>query len=245
MHSRRALSIGLALMAMTGTSTFLAACGGGPTSAEIARQVDANPGAQGGAEAFNVTQTRTVQEQADADAQAAELAKKRRDELADLEREQKAETDRIMNGDGAAGGTLDDSAIPIGSADPAVEKFRAQLSGVCQGGQKRLHNVALDAEKATKKKDPTALLKVAQDYTDTLNDFEAGLASLKPPASMAGDYREWLTTVDDLSSTIRLLLVSQGDKKKAARLQKKTETLATRLLEQSAGLGVTCLSVVE
>ena len=241
MRNRRALvALALGLCLPMG----LSACGDGPTTAEIETQINANPGAQGGADAFAVSKTKTVQDQADEDARAADLAKKRREELAQLEREKQAETDRIMNGGGATGGTLDDSAIPIGSADPAVEKFRAQLSGVCEGGQKRLTNISRDAENAAKKKDPTALLKVAQDYTDALNDFQAGLVALVAPASMAGDYREWLTTIDDLTTNVRIQLVSQGDPKKAAKYQARTEALATKLLEQSAGLGVTCLSVV-
>ncbi len=228
------------MVAMTGGLT---ACGDGPTSEELAQQIDANPSA-GAADPFKVSQTKTLQQQADDDAKAAEAAKKRRDELAQYDREQKAETEAIMNGDGAPGGTLEESSVPIGSADPEVERFRARLSGVCQGTQRRLTKVASDGEDASKGKDTNAVLKVAQDYTDTLNDFQSALAGLTPPDSMAADYRDWQDTVDSLSSTIRILLVSQGDPKKATRLQDKVNTLFGRFIEQSAGLGVTCISAL-
>lgn len=241
MHKRRGLLVGLAMVALTGGLT---ACGDGPSSEELAAQIDANPSV-GAADPFAVSKTKSLQEQADDDAKAAKRALERRRELAQLDAEQKAENDRILNGDGAPGGTLDESSIPIGASDPEVEKFRARLSGVCQGTQKRLQNVAKDGEKAAKSKDPNKILKAAQDYTDTLNDFGSGLAAIDAPSSMAGDYREWLGTIDTLSSTIRILLVSQGDRKKADRLQTKVNRLTTDFLEQSAGLGVTCISVLQ
>lgn len=179
--------------------------------------------------------------EADADARAAEQARKRREELAELERTQQEETERLLE-DGTPGGNPEDAAFPIGSADPEVERFRARLAGICDGAQKRIVSITKRAEAATKAKDPERLLRVAQDYNDVLNDFTSALDQIDAPASVRSDYRAWLGTINALADNARLQLVSQSDPKKTAKLAREFETLGLRLVEQSAGLGVICLS---
>lgn len=221
----------------------LAACGGGGLSKdEIAAKIDdGNAGAQTFPDSADAQSQKEAQENADKDQAAAEQAIKRRDELAKLEKEQREETDRLMK-DGVAGGNDEDSTIPIGSADPELERFRARLAGVCAGGQQRIVQVSKDAEKAAKSKDPMKILAAAQAYTDALNDFMAALGKLDPPASVRADYRSWLQTINDLADNARLQVVSYSDPKKSQKLAAKTEKLFEQLVIKSATLGVTCLS---
>lgn len=221
----------------------LSACGGGDLSKDdIAAKIDdGNAGAQTFPDSADAKAAKEAQANADKDQDAAEQAIKRRKELADLEKEQREETERLMD-DGVAGGNDEDSVIPIGSADPELERFRARLAGVCAGGQKRIVDVSKDAEKAAKSKDPMKILAAAQSYTDALNDFMAALQRLDPPASVRADYRSWLQTINDLADNARLQVVSYADPKKSQKLAKKTETLFQELIVKSATLGVTCLS---
>lgn len=231
---------GLLALALT---VSLSACGGGDLSKEdIAAKIDdGNAGAQTFPDSADAQSQKEAQENADKDQAAAEQAIKRRKELADLEKEQREETERLMD-DGVAGGNDEDSVIPIGSADPELERFRARLAGVCAGGQKRILDVSKDAEKAAKTKDPMKILAAAQAYQDALNDFMAALTRLDPPASVRADYRSWLKTINDLADNARLQVVSYADPKKSAKLAKKTESLFQELILKSATLGVTCLS---
>ncbi|MDO9353995.1 MAG: hypothetical protein Q7T55_09880 [Solirubrobacteraceae bacterium] len=241
MHKHRALLIGAAVVALSGSFT---ACGAdGPSKEEIAAQIDANPNA-GAGDPFGVSEVKTLQQQADDDAKAAALAKKRRADLAKLDKSQKEETDRILNGEGAPGGTLEDSSVPLGTADRATAQFRAKLAGVCDGTQQRLGKVTLETEKAANSKNLRRILESAQDYTDVLNDFQDALLTISPPPGLADEYADWRDTIDTLSSTIRLQLVSQGDRREADRLQKKAAKLTARFLDRSARLGITCISIL-
>lgn len=239
MHSRRLIGAALAALCLSGG---LAACGG-PSSDDLARQIDQKLANSGDDTGVTVPAQESAQDQANLDVRDAAQAKRRRAELANLDKLRKEETDKVMK-EGVPGGNDEDATVPIGSEDPAVEKFRARLTGVCEGGQERIHKVTLAAEKAKKSKDPQKLLKVAQDYTAALNDFQSALKGLDAPASEKATYAAWLVTIDALSTNVRVQIAAQGDPKEAARYQAKTERLATRLLEQSATLGVTCLSVV-
>lgn len=181
------------------------------------------------------------QSQADEDARAAEQARERRQQLADLEAEQKAETDKILE-EGVPGGNPEDATIPLGSADPEVERFRSRLAGVCDGATQRITKVSKKADAATKSKDPVRILAVAQEYNDILNDFTGALDRIDPPPSVRSDYRAWQGTMNDLADNIREQLVSQGDAKKTAQLQREFQSLSAELVGQTASLGVVCLS---
>lgn len=230
----RALRPLLLVVLATSGSVGIAACGGGSTQSDIEKKIDA---ASVGEEnvAAGATASELAQEQADkdADARAAEEARQRRKELAQIEAQQKAEAKKVMTGEVEA-----DTGL-----DLEEQRFRARLAGVCEGAQERITDVSKAAEKAQKAKDPEELLKVAQEYNDTLNDFIAALKQVNPPAAQQALYTSWLGTIDDLSNNIRLQLVSAADRKESARLQKKTETLTTRFVTQTAQLGVMCLSV--
>ncbi|MDQ8045324.1 MAG: hypothetical protein AAGC46_06265 [Solirubrobacteraceae bacterium] len=240
MHSRRLLGAALAALCLSGG---LAACGG-PSSDDLAARIDQRLANQGDNNGVSIPAQQTEQDQANADARDAAQAKKRRAELAKLDELREAETKKIL-ADPPPGGADEDTTIPSGdAADPAVEKFQAKLTGVCEGGQERIHKITLAAEKAKKAKDAAALLAVAQDYNSALNDFQDALTGLKPPASQAAKYAAWLKTINALSTNIRVEIAAQGDPEEAAKYQAKTEKLGTRLLVQSAELGVTCLSVV-
>ncbi len=239
-RSRRATFL-TAVMAVT-LSGGLAACGGGET-ADIKAQIDSG---NAGPKTFPNDATAAAQKQqqayADEDAREAKRALERRKELAELEKTQQEETERIMR-NGVAGGNDEDQEIPIGSADPEVENFRARLAGVCAGGQKRLLKVSKEAEAAGKSKDLVKGLAAAQAFSDALNDFMGALGGLNPPASVRSDYRAWLGTITALSDNVRLQAVSYADPKKSQRLAAKTQRLTEQLVVQSATLGVTCLSV--
>lgn len=223
----------LTVLALSGTMG-LASCGGGTTQSDIEQKIDA---ASVGEEnvAAGATASELAQEQADkdADARAAEEARERRKELARIEAEQKAEAERVMNDEVQA-----DTGLDI-----EEQRFRARLAGVCDGAQRRITDVSEAAEKAQKAKDPEELLKVAQEYNDTLNDFITALKQVDPPAAQQALYTSWLGTIDDLSNNIRLQIVSSADPEESARLQKKTEKLTTKFVTQTAQLGVMCLSV--
>ena len=223
----------LVVLALSST-VGLAACGGGMSQSDIEKKVDAASIGDENVTDGPVSASSLAQDQAnkDADQQAAADAVKRRKELDSIEKEQKAEADKVMSGD-----------VPSDAVSIAEQRFRARLAGVCDGAQSRISKVSKLADEATKAKDPQQLLKVAQDYNDALNDFIAALKGLDPPASQQKLYASWLGTIDDLSNTIRLQLVSVADKKAYARLQKKTESLSLTFLTQTAQLGVTCLSV--
>lgn len=178
---------------------------------------------------------------ADADERAAEQARKRRAELAAFEKEQKAETDKILE-EGVPGGNPEDSVFPIGSSDPEVERFRSRLAGVCDGAQQRITKITKRGDAAAKSKDPTKLLKVAQDYNDVLNDFMTTLDELDAPPGISSEYRDWKDTINALADNVRMQLVSQGNPKKVARLGREFQELSGQLLERSASLGVICLS---
>ena len=241
MRNRRAIFL-TAVTALTLTGG-LSACGGGYDKAKIQADIDAgNAGPNSFPDSANAADKIEAQNNADEDAREAKRALERRKELADLEKTQQAETERLMK-DGVAGGNDDDSEIPIGSADPALEEFRAKLAGVCAGGQKRILKVQSEVEKATKSKDPIKILAAAQSFSTALNDFMAALNGLNPPASVRSDYRDWLATINALSDNVRLQVVSSGDPKKSVKLQAKTTELTQKLVMQSAALGVTCLSV--
>jgi len=239
MHSRRLIGAALAALCLSGG---LAACGG-TSSADLQRKIDQQLANQGDGNGLNIPVQQSAQDQADQDMRDAAEAKKRRAQLAKLDKIRAAETKKIET-EGVPGGNDDDAATPIGDEDPAVATFRAKLTGVCEGGQARIHKITIAAAKAKKAKDPAKLLKVAQDYNDALNDFQSALTNLKAPASQKAAYATWLGTIGELSTNIRVQLASQGDPKQAARYQAKTERLATKLLQESATLGVTCLSVV-
>lgn len=230
----RALRPLLLTLLAIGGSMGLAACGGGTTQSDIEKRIDA---ASVGEEnvAAGATASELAQEQADkdADARAAREAQERRKELQRIEAEQKAEAEKVMNDEVQA-----DTGL-----DLEEQRFRARLAGVCDGAQKRITTVSKAAEKAQKAKDPEELLKVAQEYNDTLNDFITALGQVDPPATQRALYTSWLATIDDLSNNIRLQLVSAADPKESARLQKKTEALTTKFVTQTAQLGVMCLSV--
>lgn len=232
--TRRALRpLLLSVLALSGTMG-VAACGGGTTQSDIEKKIDA---AAIGEEnvAAGATASELAQEQADkdADARAAEEARERRKELARIEAEQKAEAERVMNDEVQA-----DTGL-----DLEEQRFRARLAGVCDGAQKRITDVSKAAEQAQKAKDPEELLKVAQEYNDTLNDFITALKQVDPPAAQQALYASWLVTIDDLANNIRLQIVSSADPEESARLQKKTEKLTTKFVTQTAQLGVMCLSV--
>ncbi|MFT4034786.1 MAG: hypothetical protein QM679_04325 [Patulibacter sp.] len=227
---RLAAITGAACAAVAG----LAACGGdGMSQADIERKVDA---ASVGEENVGGTSTASdlarEQAQKDADQRAAAEAVKRREELERIQREQKAEAEKVMSGDVAE------------SADSLAEqRFRARLAGVCDGAQERISKVAKAAEKATKTKDPDELLEAAKEYSASLNDFTAALKALDPPAAQQALFAAWLHTIDGLANSIRLQLVSIADQDEYQRLQQKTAKLTTRFLTQTAQLGVTCLTV--
>ncbi len=241
MRNRRAIFLtAVTAFALTGG---VSACGGGYDKAKIQADIDAgNAGADSFPDTASGAAQKEAQENADQDARDAQRALERRKELADLEREQQAETDRLME-EGVAGGNNADSEIPIGSADPELERFRARLAGVCAGGQKRILKVQAEVEKATKSKDPIKILAAAQSFSTALNDFMAALGNLDAPASVRSDYRAWLATINALADNVRLQVISSGDPKKAAKLQEKSTRLTEQLVLQSAELGVTCLSV--
>lgn len=241
LRNRRAIFLA-AVTAITLTGG-LTACGGGYDKAKIQADIDAgNAGPQTFPDSATGASQKEQQAYADEDARDAKRALERRQELAALEKKQQEETERLMR-DGVPGGNDSDQEIPIGSADPEVEEFRARLAGVCAGGQKRLVEVSKDAEAAAKTKDPMKILAAAQGYSDALNDFMAALGRLDPPASVRADYRSWLATITALSDNARLQVISYSDPKKSQRLAAKTEKLTIQLVEKSAALGVTCLSV--
>lgn len=230
----------VSLLALTlAVPAGLAACGGEPIDQSRLDEVQFG---DSGAAADRRDQTTTERQlEADADARAAEIARKRRQELAELEAEQRAETERLLK-EGTPGGNPEDAAFPIGAADPEIERFRARLAGICDGAQKRIAEITKQAENATKSKDPARMLKSAQDYNDILNRFMNALGGLDAPPGIRSDYRAWLGTISALSDNVRLQLVSQADAKRAAELAREFQTLGTKLVEQSAGLGVICLS---
>lgn len=236
-HSRAVL---LSIAVACSLSGGLAACGGSGENS-IAKKVDQMPQSEQDVVDGVTATDQTAQEQYNSDAADARAALARRKKLADLEKTQQAETEKIMK-EGVPGAEDETDSVPIGSADPDVEKFRAQLAGVCAGGQKRILQAGDDATKAAKTKDPMKILAAAQTYAGALDLFLNSLAKLTPPASMKSDYQKWLTTINDLASNVRLQLIMQGDPQEAAKLNVKTTKLATRLIEQSAALGVTCLS---
>lgn len=241
MRNRRAIFL-TAVTALTLTGG-LSACGGGYDTAKIQADIDAG---NAGPNTFPDTATGAAameaQNNADEDAREAKRALERREELKKLEESQAAETARLMK-EGVAGGNDADGEIPIGSADPEVEQFRARLAGVCSGGQKRLLKVQTEVEKATKSKDPIKILAAAQSFSTALNDFMGALKNLEAPPSVRGDYRAWLGTINALADNVRLQVISTGDPKKSAKIQAKTTRLTEQLVLQSATLGVTCLSV--
>lgn len=239
MRKQRAIFLSaIAALAMTGG---LAACGGDDQASIAAKIDEGNAGAETFPDSATGAAAKEQQENADADAAAAQRALERREELAELERTQQEETERLMR-EGSPGGNVEDSEIPIGSADPAAQDFRARLSGVCAGGQKRIIAVSKDAEEAAKSKDPMKILEAAQGYTLALNDFMGALSALNPPQSMRADYRSWLNTINALADNARLQVVSYADPKKSAELGAKTQRLFEQLVVKSATLGVTCLS---
>lgn len=227
----RPLLVGVLALGMT---TTVAACGGGMSQSDIEKKIDAaSVGEENVADGATASELAQEQVDKDADARAAEEARQRRKELEAIEREQKAEAEKVMTGD-------------VESDDPVTieeQRFRARLAGVCDGAQSRITKVSKAAEAATKAKDPEDLLKVAQDYNDALNDFITALKQVDPPASQQALYTSWLGTIDDLANNIRLQLVSVADQTEYARLQKKTESLTLKFVTQTAQLGVTCLSV--
>lgn len=202
---------------------------------------DGNAGTEVTSEGATAEDQTKRQQEADEDQREADRALQRRKELAQLEKEQQEETERLME-DGVAGGNDEDSTIPIGSADPELENFRAKLAGVCAGGQKRIVQVSEEAQAAAKTKDPMKILAAAQGYTDALNDFMAALARLDAPPSVRADYRSWQRTINDLADNARLQVVSYADPKKSQKLAAKTQKLFEELVVKSATLGVTCLS---
>lgn len=242
-HSRNRRAIFLATVTAITLSGGLAACGGGYDKAEIQGTIDAgNAGPETFPNSATAADKAEQQRYADEDARDAQRALERRKELAELEKKQQEETERLMR-DGSPGGNDSDQEIPIGSADPEVEEFRARLAGVCAGGQKRILKVSKEGEAAAKTKDPVKILAAAQDFSDALNDFMGALGNLNPPASVRSDYRAWLGTITALSDNVRLQAVSYADPKKSQRLAAKTQKLSEQLVVQSATLGVTCLSV--
>jgi hypothetical protein len=230
-----------ALCAAALTLSFgVAACGS--DSDDLARKIDAAQVGEAGV-AAGITNTGADERKvnADADQIAAEQAIKRRKELAALDASQDAETKKLEK-EGVPGGNDGDTSIPIGSADPDEQAFRAKLAGVCSGGQSRIQKAGIKASSAAKSKDPKKVLEAAQAYSSALDDFTNALHELDPPKSMETDYSGWLQTIDDLSSTVRLQLVSTSDPAATKRLQTRLTKLTTQLIEQSAKLGVTCLS---
>lgn len=232
--SLRALRpLALLLLALAGTFG-LAACGGGMSQSDIEQKVDAaSVGEENVADGASPSDLAKEQVKKDADARAAQAAVDRRQELAKIERDQKAEAEKVMNADTSASS----------ATDLAEQKFRARLAGVCDGAQERISKLSAKAKRAQKAKDPQELLKVAQDYNDALNDFIAALKAVDAPPSEQALFTSWLGTIDDLASNIRLQLVSFADQSAYNRLEKKTESLTTRFITQTAQLGITCLSV--
>lgn len=242
LRSRRTPILGVMLVLVFAGG--LAGCGGGEglSKADIQAKIDSgNAGPETFPDSADGKEQQRLQAEADEDQREAERALERRKELAKLEKEQRDETKKLMD-EGVAGGNDEDSVIPIGSADPELERFRARLAGTCAGGQQRIMAVSKDAEKAAKSKDPMKILAAAQAYSDALNDFMAALGRLDPPASVRSDYRAWLQTINDLADNARLQVVSYSDPEKSQKLAAKTEKLFEQLVIQSATLGVTCLS---
>ena len=232
--SLRALRpLALLLLALAGTFG-LAACGGGMSQSDIEQKVDAaSVGEENVADGASPSDLAREQVKKDADAKAAQAAVDRRQELAKIERDQKAEAEKVMDADTTASS----------ATDLAEQKFRARLAGVCDGAQERISKLSAKAKRAQQAKDPQELLKVAQDYNDALNDFIAALKAVDAPPSEQALFTSWLGTIDDLASNIRLQLVSFADHAAYNRLEKKTESLTTRFITQTAQLGITCLSV--
>jgi len=221
------------------TAVGLGACGGGGddhlTQAEIEARVDAqNVGQENVGDDASASQLAKDQLKSDADQKAAEEAIKRRHELIDIQKKQKKATEDFLK---------KNSEKERAADDVAADNFRAKIAGVCDGAFTSITKVSKAAKKAEKSKDPQALLKVAGDYNDTLNNFLDSLKSLDAPASEQALYTSWLGTIDDLSNTIRLQLVSFADPSAVKKYTAKTQKLTTKFLTQTAQLGVTCLSV--
>lgn len=228
----RAFLLALLTAVLSGS---VAACGGGGMSqSDIEQKINAaavgEENVAAGAKASELAQTQVDR---DADARAAEEARQRRKELEQIAAEQEAEAKKVLEGEVER----DD---PV---DLEEQRFRARVAGVCDGAFERITKVSKQAESVGKSKDPEAALAVAKEYNDALGDFLAALKSVNAPPTQAKLYGSWLSTIDDLSNTIRLQLVSVADPKEYARLQKRTESLTTRFITQTAQLGVTCLSV--
>lgn len=238
LRSSRIRTTTLLLAAAVALPAGLAACGDDQVDQSAVDRIEA--GGNGAAASLRDNTVTERQNQADEDARAAEQARKRREELAALEAEQKAETDKILK-DGVPGGNDEDATIPLGAADPELEKFRARLAGVCDGASQRIVKVSKKADKVSKTNDPVQMLAVAQEYNDVLNDFSAALDRITPPDSVKQDYEEWQGTMDALAANVRQQLVSQGDPKAMKKLQTEFQTLSAKLVTQTAALGVVCL----
>ncbi|MBO9533444.1 MAG: hypothetical protein J7513_10765 [Solirubrobacteraceae bacterium] len=216
----------------------LAACGGddGLSQKEIEQQIDsASVGEENAGAGDTASALAKKQLEKQADEQAARDAVKRRKELEKIQADQKKQTEDFMKGD--VGGDADDAA------DLEKQKFEAKLAGVCDGAQARITKVSKAAEAASKSDDPSKLLKVATDYNDALGDFATALKAVDVPADQADLYKRWLATIDDLSNTIRLQVVSLNDPTQTAKLQKRAEKLTARFLDQTFQLGVRCISL--
>ncbi len=212
----------------------LAACGGGDqmSQEQIEKIVDAqSESSDTVASTDRASDLARRQLEDDADQAVADEAVKRRKELERIEAQQKRETEKVMKGD-----------VEEQPDDMDERRFRAQVAGVCDGAQARITKVSKAAEKASKGDDPSKLLKVATDYNDALGDFVTALKSVDAPPSQSELYDDWLGTIDDLSNTIRLQLVSLVDPKESAKLQEKTGKLTSKFLAQTAQLGVPCIS---
>jgi len=219
-------------------------CGGGQSAAQINAQINAQATQPTIESALQQRVNHQQQVQAQQDASQARAAAARAKQLDRIQAEQTAATQRAEAA--TAGGDANSVASqPLGSSSPAVEKFKAQVSGVCAGTQKRITAISDASKKAVKSKDPSQLLAVAQSYNTALTVFVGALGAIHAPASEAKKFAKFQSTLNQLFAAARqsVLLSATGGAASQA-VQAKTAKLTTEFVLESADLGVTCLSSV-
>jgi hypothetical protein len=152
---------GFLLAALAVLVFAVAGCGGGESAAQINAKVDAD--AQKQQTLDGALAARVAKQQKTAALRAANQAKDAKDrekQLDQLNADQAAAAKQAQ--DATAGVDAGDiSSQPLSGTDPAEEKFRAKVSGVCAGTQKRITAISNASKKAVKSKDPAQLLAVA------------------------------------------------------------------------------------
>src|ERR1700712_319092 len=207
---------GFLLAAVVLLAFALAGCGSGPSSAQIAAKVDARADKQ--ATLDTALAKRAAEQQANAGKRAAHQRAAADARAKQLDRINAAQLAATKAAEANANANSAELANPLGSSDPAVEKFQSKVAGVCAGTERKIQAISTASKKAVKSKNPTELLAVAQSYNAALTGFVAGLTAINAPASEQAKYKDFQSTLTQLFTAARqevLLSATRGAASKA------------------------------